>query len=168
MGTVALGVVAVHPIHSGWAQSQAIIRAEINSRIAYDSVVITNWNLTGKFFDLLLGRHFPKSRDQLRPTDVGYLIQSYPEVLAVMLDRTDSASARKDVETNASFNSRWRSRPASLATFGPRNSSIRSRSKSTDKSRSFLLPAAISSSADFEAGFALWIPAISSELRWSA
>ncbi len=100
---VASAALAVHPLFHRWSAGQAGIRSEIARHVAPDAVFVTNLPATRKFLDEISRKYEPVDRSHFEPQDVPELAQRYGEVYLVLLDRSDSAYWRRDMERNAAY-----------------------------------------------------------------
>ena len=105
IGVVAIGVAAVGVqwVHADWGRERASARDAIYSRTTEGSILVTNWNATGKLLDLIYGKRAIVKRQSLGPLHLDRLGQMASEVYVVFLDRNDSAFWRQNAAGNAAF-----------------------------------------------------------------
>jgi hypothetical protein len=86
-----------------WTGTQAVIQREIEERVDYESVIVTNRRSTYKYMSGLRGLYVPLDSADLSAPKMRRLAKRYDEVLIVILDRSDTSYWREKTLENAKF-----------------------------------------------------------------
>ena len=102
VGTAAASVLIQWGLNR-WTATQAVIQAEIEKYVEYESVVVTNRKSTYKYLDGVKRLYFPLNSTDMTARKARRLAVRYDEIVIVILDRSDSTFWRDEALENEKF-----------------------------------------------------------------
>jgi hypothetical protein len=105
---LAAASAGVHALLDRWGAAQARIGDALAKHVEADRVLLTNLPATRKFLGPVGRRFKPVDRAEVTPEDAERLAERHGEYTIALLDRSDSAWWRGELERNAEFLARLR------------------------------------------------------------